>query len=340
MTKNSQNEHQENLVKAYYKAFNEKNFNSMINLLTEDIVHEVNQGKIVVGRARFLSFLKHMDTCYDEEICDLRILTSKHAQIAAAEFMVRGIYLQKDGEFPDAHRQNYWLKVGAFFHFDDDKINQVTTYYNVQNWKKQIKQLPHDIVIRRLESKDLLARINDLARLRIAVFREFPYLYDGSYEYEKKYLHVYTQSPGATVIAALKGNELIGAATAIPLAYENDYVKEPFLAAGIDLCKVFYFGESILLKEFRGIGIGHKFFDGRELAALEMKSIEYTAFCAVIRTDNHPQKPAGYRSLEDFWRSRGYVKTAHLQSQFSWKEISEDSESSKPMQYWMRRWAR
>lgn len=193
-----------------------------------------------------------------------------------------------------------------------------------------------DIEIKSYFGKEIEPLIPELARLRITVFHDFPYLYQGDFEYEKNYLKVYTDSKESVLVAAICDGKIIGAATALPLKDETDYIQEPFLKANMNLSEIYYFGESVLLKEFRGYGIGHAFFDGREAAA---KKFNYpiTAFCGVKRPEEHPQKPKDYRPLDEFWKKRGYEKKPNLTSHFSWKDIGEKEESKKEMIYWMKK---
>ena len=120
-----------------------------------------------------------------------------------------------------------------------------------------------DIRIQRLSGEALIQYIPELARLRIEVFRDFPYLYDGDYEYEKKYLQTYIDCPESVIVLAFDGDKIIGASTAIPLKYETDDVKKPFIENGYAPDDVFYCGESVLNKAYRGLGIGVKFFEQR-----------------------------------------------------------------------------
>lgn len=181
----------------------------------------------------------------------------------------------------------------------------------------------------------LQAALDDLAALRIAVFAAYPYLYEGSAEYERKYLAEFTASPDAVLVAARDGGRIVGAATASPLAAQDDYIRQPFERCGIDSAKVFYFGESVLLPEYRGKGIGHAFFDHREAAALAWGA-SHASFCAVVRPDDHPARPEGYVPLDAFWTRRGYAPVPGLTGTFHWQEHGESEESGKPMQYWMR----
>lgn len=197
-----------------------------------------------------------------------------------------------------------------------------------------------EVITRRLGRAESLERVHEIAELRIRVFRDFPYIYDGSIEYEVKYLSRYFDAPNACFIGALtKHGGLVGVATCLPLQEEEDYVKKPFLQAGFEATEVFYFGESVLLPEYRGRGLGHQFFDEREKYAAEFSTTKYTTFCAVERDEKHPMRPCEYRPLDHFWQSRGYIKKPDLRASFEWKDIGEETESSKQMIYWFKNWS-
>lgn len=177
---------------------------------------------------------------------------------------------------------------------------------------------------------------DDLAKLRIEVFRAYPYLYEGSIAYEKEYLKVYSCSEKAFLFAVYDGANMVGATTCIPLIDETDDVKEPFIKANLVLENIFYFGESILLPVYRGMGFGHRFFDEREAHAKSFEETKFTCFCSVLRPENHPFKPAAYKPLDDFWMKRGYQKAENLKSIFDWQDINETISTKKEMAYWIR----
>lgn len=181
-------------------------------------------------------------------------------------------------------------------------------------------------------------QLNSIAELRISVFRSFPYLYDGHLDYEKKYLQTYVQSSQSRMIAIQKQNELVGISSCIPLIDETDDVKNPFIQNGFDLNEIFYFGESILKPEFRGLGLGHLFFDEREKIALKSKQFHTTCFCAVQRPTTHPLRPTDYKPLDEFWKMRGYEKNEMVTSTFSWQDLGESQETPKTMTYWFKYW--
>ena len=189
--------------------------------------------------------------------------------------------------------------------------------------------------VRPLTGAELHGAIGDLALLRIAVFASYPYLYDGDAGYEADYLKEFIAAPQAVLVAAFDGARLVGAATASPMWAQKPEFRAPFEARGIDTRQLFYFGESVLLAQYRGQGIGHAFFDHREGQALRAGASAAT-FAAVIRPDDHPARPAGYVPLDAFWTKRGYAPVAGLITELAWKEHGEETESLKPMQYWMR----
>ncbi len=175
-----------------------------------------------------------------------------------------------------------------------------------------------------------------LAKLRIAVFQAWPYLYEGSFQYEKEYLQTYADSPRSFLFTAFDGTEMVGATTCIPLEDETVEVQAPFLKAGRDTASIFYFGESILLPQYRGHGIGHRFFNEREAHARSFGSFKSTCFCGVVRPADHPARPADFKPLDAFWMKRGYQPKPELQSQFVWLDIGETNQTAKTMMYWMR----
>lgn len=189
-----------------------------------------------------------------------------------------------------------------------------------------------------LDGPSLAPWLDALGGLRIRVFREFPYLYEGSLEYERDYLRIYQNARDSLVVIVTDAaGNAVGATTCLPMREEGPEFQEPFLKAGIDIDRVFYFGESILLPEWRGRGIGKTFFDLREAHARKL-GYTITAFCAVDRAADHPLRPAGYRPLDTFWESRGYRKQPGLQATFVWKEIGEEIESPKTLTFWTHPW--
>jgi GNAT superfamily N-acetyltransferase len=175
-----------------------------------------------------------------------------------------------------------------------------------------------------------------LADLRIEVFREWPYLYAGTLDYERAYLDKFSTTAGSVIVAAFDGASIVGCATAAPLLGHEPEFAEPFKKAGYDPQAIFYFGESVLRRAYRGRGIGHAFFDHREAAARTRRGVTHTAFCGVVRPADHPARPADYVPLDAFWMKRGYAQVPGLVASYAWTDVGDAGKSSKPMQFWMR----
>jgi GNAT superfamily N-acetyltransferase len=192
------------------------------------------------------------------------------------------------------------------------------------------------ITYRTFRGSDIENIFENLAQLRITVFRDYPYLYEGTLEYERAYLQTYSNAERAFVFTVFDDEKLVGATTCIPLEDETWEVKKPFLEANLNIESIFYFGESILSKEYRGLGLGNRFFEERENHAKRFGTFDVVCFCAVQRENNHPLKPKDYRALDDFWMKRGYKKQINLESSFEWLDIGEPKPTNKPMIYWMK----
>ncbi len=190
-----------------------------------------------------------------------------------------------------------------------------------------------------LTGKQIVPYTPQLAQLRIDLFRSYPYLYEGDMAYEKSYLQTYTDCAHSTLIIVLDHSQVVGASTAIPLEYETEACIKPFLDNNLNPKEVFYFGESLLLPEYRGQHIYQHFFKHRELAALSYGS-KMAAFCAVERASNDPRKPEGYKELTPVWQHFGYQKQAKLCAYFEWKELGETEETAKPLIFWTKLLAR
>ena len=191
------------------------------------------------------------------------------------------------------------------------------------------------ITVKSLRAAQALPYINELARLRITVFRAFPYLYDGDEAYEARYLRTYIDSPDSVVVLVFDDERIVGASTGLPLAHETENVLAPLRAAALPIENIFYFGESVLLAEFRGQGLGRRFFEARETHARKL-GFDYTCFCAVDRAADHPRRPADYVPLDRFWEKRGYQKQPQLKASFIWRDLDEAQASSKAMTFWLK----
>lgn len=174
-----------------------------------------------------------------------------------------------------------------------------------------------------------------VAALRIAVFREWPYLYEGTLDYERSYLAGYAAGERNLIVLARDGAEVVGAATAMPLGAHSDDVIAPLAAAGLATDDVYYFGESVLLPGHRGRRLGHAFFDQREAHARRF-GYRWAAFCAVERPRDHPARPAGYQGHDVFWGKRGFVRRPDIVGTMRWLDVGHAEETDKAMVFWLK----
>ena len=127
------------LIEAYYAHFNAMNWDAMLELMSEDVAHDVNESTRELGKAAFKTFFERMNASYAENISDLSVTVGSDGSMAAAEYIVSGTYLRADEGLPEARGQRYKLAGGAFFEVQHGKISRVTNYYNLQTWLQQIK---------------------------------------------------------------------------------------------------------------------------------------------------------------------------------------------------------
>ena len=126
------------LIEQYYAAFNNNDMETFLSLLTEDVIHDINQGKREIGKQAFTQFMACMNHNYKEQLVDMVIMATADGTRAAAEFVVLGEYLQTDEGLPVAQGQKYRLPAGAFFEIRDNKVARITNYYNLQDWIAQV----------------------------------------------------------------------------------------------------------------------------------------------------------------------------------------------------------
>ena len=126
------------LIQRYYAAFNAGDMPAFLSLLSDEIEHDINQGKRETGRAAFAAFMQHMNRCYRERLVDIVLMANEEGTRAAAEFTVLGEYLVTDEGLPPANGQTYRLPAGAFFQIEGGRIKRISNYYNLQDWVAQV----------------------------------------------------------------------------------------------------------------------------------------------------------------------------------------------------------
>jgi GNAT superfamily N-acetyltransferase len=191
------------------------------------------------------------------------------------------------------------------------------------------------LVLRSYIGAQIAPHVDDLARLRIEVFRDWPYLYDGDLDYERRYLAGYAR--GDTIlVAAYDGDTMVGASTGMPLSDHADDFAAAFECSEIDMNDAFYCAESVLLPEYRGQGAYAGFFAHRETHARAL-GFTYATFCGVTREGDHPLRPADHKPLDPVWRHFGYTPLPGVIAHFNWRDIGEAEETPKPLQFWIKR---
>jgi len=175
-----------------------------------------------------------------------------------------------------------------------------------------------------------------LAALRLEIFRDWPYLYEGTLDYERQYLDTYIRCPQGLAVLAWDGTHCVGATTALPLSQAEAPMQQPFLQAGMAIDDTLYFGESVVLESHRGRGIGVAFFAQREAHAQAL-GLRQCAFCAVDRPALHPLKPAHYVPNDGFWTRRGYTRHPELRCTLEWLDRGDTAPTPHTLTYWLRR---
>jgi GNAT superfamily N-acetyltransferase len=178
--------------------------------------------------------------------------------------------------------------------------------------------------------------LEDLARLRAAELRDWPYLYEGDPSHGFDYLDPYLRSSRSVFVFALDGSAVIGASVGIPLAEHGEVFQQPFRESGMVVDEIYHLGQSMLQREYRGLGLGHRFFDEREAHTRRLGGFRWTAFCAVERRANDLRRPTGHRSGDLFWQGRGYRRMHDLCSSLSWPEAGADTPTPHRLQFWVR----
>jgi GNAT superfamily N-acetyltransferase len=199
---------------------------------------------------------------------------------------------------------------------------------------------PDDALIATVEiralSGDALTRVlDDAARLRLLIFADWPYLYDGKLAYEREYLSSYQDHPGSLLVGAFAGDRLVGASTSSPMEDHAEAFGDALRPLGVPLSDILYGAESVLLPEYRGRGLGHRFIDLREAHARSLGR-RHVGFFSVLRPAAHPRRPAAFRTNDAFWQGRGYAAQPGITATFDWRDLGDAEESPKTLQFWMR----
>ena len=193
-----------------------------------------------------------------------------------------------------------------------------------------------DIHVRSFTGSALKPYIHSIAKLRMEVFRDYPYFEEPDLNRETQYLRKIASNKESIGVLILDNTTLVGASIGCPLSVEETAVKAPFKEAHKDIDSYFFFGDSTLLKHYRGRGIGHHFFDARESHVAHYKKYKHICFCVPDCKEPDPRKPKDFIPLHDFWRKRGYIHHPDLKCYLTWKEIDASQATEKHLSYWIK----
>jgi GNAT superfamily N-acetyltransferase len=193
-----------------------------------------------------------------------------------------------------------------------------------------------DIHVRSFTGSGLKLYLHSVAKLRMEVFREYPYFEEPDPDRETQYLRKLSSSKESIGVLIFDNTTLVGASLGHPLSIEEASLHRPFKERQLNVESYFFFGDSALLRAYRGRGIGHHFFDAREAQVAHHKKFKHICFCVPDCPENDPQKPKDYIPLHDFWRKRGYVQHPDMKCTLSWKGIGEAHSTEKQMNYWIK----
>jgi GNAT superfamily N-acetyltransferase len=195
-----------------------------------------------------------------------------------------------------------------------------------------------DIHIRSFTGSGLKPYLHSMAKLRMDVLKEFPYLKEPDLFQELTYLKKIVTCKEAIGVLIFDNTTLVGLSLGYPLVIDELEVKRPFLEKQLDLTTYFVFSDSLLLKQYRGRGIGHHFFDTRENHVHHYKLYTHICFYVPARGDEKREDLSSRDtiSLNDFWRKRGFTRISDMHCKLSWKEVGQTHPKEHLMSYWMK----
>lgn len=191
-----------------------------------------------------------------------------------------------------------------------------------------------DIHVRSFTGSGIKPYVHSIAKLRMEIFREYPYFEEPHLERELQYLNMVCSCKEAISVLIFDGTTLVGVSLGLPLSIEEPAVLLPFKDKHLDTDSYFFFGDSALLKQYRGRGIGHHFFDAREAHVQQFKKYKHICFC--VPFPHEENEPQDYIPLDDFWRKRGYIHHPDMRCTLAWVELGKTEVSTKQMSFWIK----
>lgn len=181
----------------------------------------------------------------------------------------------------------------------------------------------------------IVACLDSLASLRLEIFREYPYLYDGRREDELRYLRSYAEAPGACVILMKDAGSLAGAVTGMPLIHEDEQIQEPFSGTEYDIHEIYYVGELLLRPQYRNRGAGSRLLEQLETYIRALGGFTRLTCATVERPARHPQCPPDFVPITRFLAHTGFAELSGVVTRFTWLE-TDGAQRDHPMQFWIK----
>lgn len=176
---------------------------------------------------------------------------------------------------------------------------------------------------------------DEVATLRLEIFREYPYLYQGRREDERKYLGTYAAAPDACVILVYDGDAVIGAIAGMPLIHEDAQMLDAFAVTEFPLNEAYYVGELLFRPAYRNGGLGQKLLARLESHIRSLGRYRTLTSATVERPDDHPLRPRDYIPMTRFLARTGFARLSGVITSFTWLEI-DGIVRDHPMQFWSK----
>ncbi len=193
-----------------------------------------------------------------------------------------------------------------------------------------------DIHVRSFTGSHLKSYLHPIAKLRMEVFKEYPYFEEPDLNHEIKYLEKIFSCKETIGVLIFDNTTLIGVSLGCPLTLEEAAIQNPILERHTTVDSYYFFGNSTLLKNYRSRGIGHHFYDAREMHVTQYKKFKHICFCVPDCSGLDANRPKDYVPLIDFWRKRGYIHHPEIKCTLSWKKLNETQTSNIPMSFWIK----
>lgn len=193
-----------------------------------------------------------------------------------------------------------------------------------------------DIHVRSFTGSGLKPYLHSIAKLRIEVFKDYPFFEDSTLDHETQYLKKISSNKETIAVLIFDNTTLVGVSLGSPFEIEDPALHSPFKDRKLNIESYFHFGDSALLKRYRGRGIGHHFFDAREAHASHYKKFKHICFCVPDFPEPDPNQPKDFVPLTDFWRKRGYIHHPEMKCYLSWKKINTEHPTENQMSYWIK----